>query len=131
MTSLVYTLSTRSQDATSMQCCNDPEFSTRQVLANTADPDQTAPSLHCCDSICTLWTNFSTERQLCLNIRVITAIILSVQKFRTFNVLQNFIIKLTKKICIMRKPAVCISEIKEADQLRGKCTADKHLCFRY
>ena len=31
----------------------------------------------------------------------------------------------------MRKPAFCISENKDADQLRGKREADQRLCFRY
>ena len=31
----------------------------------------------------------------------------------------------------MRKPAFCICENKDADQLRGNCEADQRLCFRY
>ena len=31
----------------------------------------------------------------------------------------------------MRKPAFCICENKDADQLRGNCEADQCLCFRY
>ena len=31
----------------------------------------------------------------------------------------------------MRKPAFCICENKDADQLRGNREADQHLCFRY
>ena len=31
----------------------------------------------------------------------------------------------------MRKPAFCICENKDADQLRIKCAADQRLCFRY
>ena len=31
----------------------------------------------------------------------------------------------------MRKPAFCICENKDADQLRSYCTADQRLCFRY
>ena len=31
----------------------------------------------------------------------------------------------------MRKPAFCISENKDADQLCGDRTADQRLCFRY
>ena len=31
----------------------------------------------------------------------------------------------------MRKPAFCIRESKDADQLRGNREADQHLCFRY
>ena len=32
---------------------------------------------------------------------------------------------------VMRKPAFCISENKDADQLRGNREADQRLCFRY
>ena len=32
---------------------------------------------------------------------------------------------------VMRKPAFCICEIKDADQLRGNREADQRLCFRY
>ena len=32
---------------------------------------------------------------------------------------------------VMRKPAFCICENKEADQLRGNREADQHLYFRY
>ena len=31
----------------------------------------------------------------------------------------------------MRKPTICISENKAADQLRGDREADQRLCFRY
>ena len=32
---------------------------------------------------------------------------------------------------VMRKPAFCICENKDADQLRGNLEADQRLCFRY
>ena len=32
---------------------------------------------------------------------------------------------------VVRKPAFCICENKDADQLRGSREADQHLCFRY
>ena len=32
---------------------------------------------------------------------------------------------------VMRKPAFCICENKDADQLRGNREADQRLCFRY
>ena len=32
---------------------------------------------------------------------------------------------------VMRKPAFCIYENKDADQLRGSREADQRLCFRY
>ena len=31
----------------------------------------------------------------------------------------------------MRKPAFCICENKDADQLRGNCKADQRLCFHF
>ena len=31
----------------------------------------------------------------------------------------------------MRKPAFCICENKDADQLHGNCAADQRFCFRY
>ena len=31
----------------------------------------------------------------------------------------------------MRKPDFCICQNKDADQLRGSCDADQHLCFHY
>ena len=33
--------------------------------------------------------------------------------------------------CVMRKPAFCICENKDADQFQGDCEADQLLCFRY
>ena len=32
---------------------------------------------------------------------------------------------------VVRQPAFCICENKDADQLRGNCEADQGLCFRY
>ena len=32
---------------------------------------------------------------------------------------------------VVRKPAFCICENKDADQLRGNHEADQRLCFRY
>ena len=32
---------------------------------------------------------------------------------------------------LVRKPTICICEIKGADQLRSYCEADQRLCFRY
>ena len=32
---------------------------------------------------------------------------------------------------VVGKPAFCICENKDADQLRGNREADQHLCFRY
>ena len=32
---------------------------------------------------------------------------------------------------VVRKPAFCICENKDADQLRSNCAADQRLCFRH
>ena len=39
--------------------------------------------------------------------------------------------KLDNMSLVMRKPAFCICEKKDADQLRSNCAADQRLCFRY
>ena len=39
--------------------------------------------------------------------------------------------KLLNMRLVMRKPAFCICESKDADQLRGNREADQRLCFRY
>ena len=36
-----------------------------------------------------------------------------------------------KLSCVVRKPAFCICENKDADQLRDNREADQRLCFRY
>ena len=41
------------------------------------------------------------------------------------------IMDLYKMSLVMRKPAFCICENKDADQLRGNREADQRLCFRY
>ena len=45
-----------------------------------------------------------------------------------YNVCQ---ISIKHKSRVMRKPAFCICENKDADQLRGNREADQRLCFRY
>ena len=37
----------------------------------------------------------------------------------------------SKMSLVMRKPAFCICENKDAVQLRSNCAADQRLCFRY
>ena len=37
----------------------------------------------------------------------------------------------SKMSLVVRKPAFCICENKDADQLRGNREADQRLCFRY
>ena len=55
---------------------NDPKFLNRQVLANSADPAQTAPIrvYTVCHSVCIFWANYSVVKRYCSNFRIITAI---------------------------------------------------------
>ena len=41
------------------------------------------------------------------------------------------VVSLTYMSRVVRKPAFCICENKDADQLRGNREADQRLCFRY
>ena len=43
----------------------------------------------------------------------------------------KFWIKKSEMSRVVRKPAFCICENKDADQLRGNCEADQRLCFGY
>ena len=56
--------------------CNDSKFSDRYAWANSADPDQTAPSLirvyTFCHSVCIVWTHYSMVEPHSSNFRVIT-----------------------------------------------------------
>ena len=69
---------------------NDPKFSDRQAWANSADPDQTAPSLirvyTVCHSVCIVWTHYCMVKPHSSNFRVITTICLGVRIFRKFTV---------------------------------------------
>ena len=70
---------------------NFPKFSDRQVWANSADPDQTAPSslisvYTVCHSVCIVWTQYSMVEQHSSNLRVIITNILGVRIFRKFMV---------------------------------------------
>ena len=49
----------------------------------------------------------------------------------TFSVVPSPKVKLLYMSRIVRKPAFCICENKDADQLRGDREADQRLCFRY
>ena len=46
-----------------------------------------------------------------------------------------FWLDMSTRLCnmsrVVRKPAFCICENKDADQLRGNREADQRLCFRY
>ena len=45
--------------------------------------------------------------------------------------MSNLLTIMHKMSRIVRKPAFCICENKDADQLRSNCEADQRLCFRY
>ena len=72
---------------------NDPKFSDKYAWANSADPDQTAPSLirdyTVCLSVCIVWTHYSTVEPHSSHFRVITTKFLGVQLFRKFTVFRN------------------------------------------
>ena len=55
--------------------------------------------------------------------------VLSLGDFTAFNGTNVFI--LYEMSLVMRKPAFCICENKDVDQLRGNREADQRLCFRY
>ena len=67
---------------------NDPKFSDRYACANSADPDQTAPSslirvYTVCHSVCIVWTYYSVVEPHSSNFRVIyTTNFLGVRIFR-------------------------------------------------
>ena len=71
---------------------NFPKFSDRQVWANSADPDQTAPKgslirvYTVCNSLCIFWMHYSKETPSCSTFRVITTNFWGVQIFRKFTV---------------------------------------------
>ena len=91
-------------------CCNQPKIKTNRPnnskmpprYADSADLGQISPlGLHCLPG-------------------------LSVQKLKKTTII--YIVNLS---LVMRKPAFCICENKDADQLRGNREADQRLCFRY
>ena len=47
----------------------------------------------------------------------------------SFNILPSMCLDDMSRV--VRKPAFCICENKDADQLRGNREADQRLCFRY
>ena len=80
------------------------------------------------DSLLINWCNSSKLDLSTMENKRIIPSVLSVQAYnkRTFHYYCNF-----KMSCVVRKPAFCIFENKDADQLRGNREADQRLCFRY
>ena len=73
---------------------NVPKFSDRQVWANSADPDQTAPLIRIytvCHSVSIVWTHYSMVEPHSSNFRVITTSFLGVRIFRNFTVLARVV----------------------------------------
>ena len=66
---------------------------------------------------------------LSFKFRMLTAKLVNVRKSRNFTVAVVLIISYLSRV--VRKPAFCICENKDADQLRGNREADQRLCFRY
>ena len=85
---------TKHSDTPIRNCCNCRnilKFSDRQVWANSADPDQTAPRslirvYTVCHSVCIVWTHYSMVEPHISNFRVITTNFLGVRIFRKFTV---------------------------------------------
>ena len=55
------------------------------------------------------------------------------QKFQNHHVIAQVLFRSSPfyMSCVVRKPAFCICENKDADQLRGNREADQRLCFRH
>ena len=66
---------------------NDPKVLDRYAWANSADPDQTAPTV--CHSICIVWTHYSMAEPHSSKFRVITTNFLGVRIFRKITVHQD------------------------------------------
>ena len=74
-------------------------------------------------------TNENTKLKKCIlqYFTYITILIPVEQKIAPFT---NSAVYLQHMSLVMRKPAFCICENKDADQLCGNCEADQRLCFR-
>ena len=55
-------------------------------------------------------------------------LLFTVEEKATFQTNKNLLNHMSR---VVRKPAFCICENKDADQLRGNREADQRLCFRY
>ena len=98
-----------------MKYRNFPKFSDRQVWANSADPDQTAPRSSLirvytvCHSVCIVWTHYSMVDPHSSNFRVITTIFLGVRIFRKFTVIFSFVQIITVYLIEWNKRIICIA----------------------
>ena len=50
--------------------------------------------------------------------------------FKHYDVEFGIWVQVSNMSLVLRKPAFCICETKDADQLPSNCAADQHLCFR-
>ena len=111
----------------------------RYAQANSTDLDQTAPRGNSiiwiytvCHSVRIVWMHLSFKL-ICSSFRRIKAEVCMSKRLRTVSVdkgsekgAADYHLSL-----VMRKPAFCICENKDADQLRSNCAPDQRLCFRY
>ena len=86
-----------------------------------------ANTINLSDRFLTVDTSSKCPRASVLKIKVTETILKRkytiVQALNVFSLLQMSL--------VVRKPAFCICENKDADQLRGSRESDQHLCFRY
>ena len=72
--------------------------------------------------------NLELHFLICSYSLLITRTIVSLSLVQSFDIKKLHLYQMS---LIMREPAFCICENKDADQLRGSREADQHLCFRY
>ena len=82
--------------------CNDLKFSIRYAWANSADPDQTAPTV--CYCVCIVWTHYSTVESRSSNFRGIITNCLGVRIFRKFTDAQA-------DLSLRWSHTICVSEL--------------------
>ena len=75
------------------------------------------------------------ENYLKMKMSIPTQDFMHINKSKNIEFLGGVLVLLTRPShewsLVMRKPAFCIGENKDADQLRSNCAADQRLCFRY
>ena len=75
--------------------------------------------------------SINRNQKSCLQTKMRKAFMCSDQVAYESNVLISLFSDTNIVSLIVRKPAFCICENKDADQLRSNCAADLRLCFRY
>ena len=82
---------------------------------------QAAPQMYVIKTVCPLLLDVSNH--LGIGISLLYKVI-----SRTLAELIFYVLYMS---CVMRKPAICMRENKDTDQLGSNCAADQRLCFRY